>query len=107
MFLIPTNTKKSMLIFGVFTMYDLILFATGVGITILLLMIMAPSNLLMAAIDLAPGVIAAFLVMPIPNYHNTLVIIKEIYNFYTTRQKFVWKGWCVKDEFGESKQIHK
>ena len=105
--LIPTNTKKSMLIFGVFTTGDLILFGTGLGITILMLMILSPSSLLMAAIDLAPGVITGFLVLPIPNYHNTLVIIRELYTFYTTRQRFIWKGWCAKDEYDESKQIHK
>ncbi len=106
-YLIPTNTKKSMLIFGVFTLGDLILFGTGLGITILMLMILSPSSLLMAAIDLAPGVITGFLVLPIPNYHNTLVIIRELYTFYTTRQRFIWKGWCAKDEYDESKQIHK
>ncbi len=106
-YLIPTNTKKSMLIFGVFTIGDLILFGTGLGITILMLMILSPSSLLMAAIDLAPGVITGFLVLPIPNYHNTLVIIRELYTFYTTRQRFIWKGWCAKDEYDESKQIHK
>ncbi|HIQ90044.1 MAG TPA: hypothetical protein IAB27_00225 [Candidatus Coprosoma intestinipullorum] len=106
-YLIPTNTKKSMLIFGVFTPGDLILFGTGLGITILMLMILSPSSLLMAAIDLAPGVITGFLVLPIPNYHNTLVIIRELYTFYTTRQRFIWKGWCAKDEYDESKQIHK
>ena len=106
-YLIPTNTKKSMLIFGVFTTGDFILFGTGLGITILMLMILSPSSLLMAAIDLAPGVITGFLVLPIPNYHNTLVIIRELYTFYTTRQRFIWKGWCAKDEYDESKQIHK
>lgn len=106
-YLIPTNTKKSMLIFGVFTTGDLILFGTGLGITILMLMILSPSSLLMAAIDLAPGVITGFLVLPIPNYHNTLVIIRELYTFYTTRQRFIWKGWCAKDEYDESKQIYK
>ncbi len=106
-YLIPANTKKSMLIFGVFTTADLILFGVGLTITILLLMILSPSSLLMAAIDLAPGVISGFLVLPIPNYHNTLVILKELYTFYTTRQRFIWKGWCAKDEYGDTKQIHK
>lgn len=105
-FLIPANTKKSMLLFGVFTTFDLILFATGIGITILLLMIVSPSSLLTACIDLAPGVICGFLVLPVPNYHNIRVVIQEVYRFYTTRQKFIWKGWCVKDEYG-TKQIHK
>lgn len=106
-FLIPANTKKSMLIFGVFTTFDLILFGIGIGITVLLLMIVRPSSLLTACIDLAPAVICGFLVLPIPNYHNIRVVIQEVYRFYTRRQRFIWKGWCVKDEFGEQKQIYK
>ena len=106
-FLIPANTKKSMLILGVFTTFDLILFVVGIGITILLLMIVSPNSLLTACIDLAPAVICCFLVLPIPNYHNIRVVIQEVYRFYTTRQRFIWKGWCVNDEYGESKQIHK
>lgn len=106
-FLIPANTKKSMLIFGVFTTFDLILFGSGIGITILLLLIVSPNTLLTAFIDLAPALICGFLVLPIPNYHNIRVVIQELYRFYTTRQRFIWKGWCVKDEYGESKQIHK
>lgn len=105
-FLIPANTKKSMLIFGLFTTFDLILFGSGIGVTILLLMIVSPSSLLTACIDLAPAVICGFLVLPVPNYHNIRIVIQELYTFYTTRQKFIWKGWCVKDEYSESKQIH-
>ncbi len=106
-FLIPANTKKSMLIFGVFTTFDLILFGVGVGVTVLMLMIVNPSSLFMACVDLAPAVVCGFLVLPVPNYHNIRVVIQELYRFYTRRQKFIWKGWCVKDEYGESKQIHK
>lgn len=51
-FLIPANTKKSMLIFGVFTTFDLILFGIGVGISIILLMLIAPTSLLTVFIDL-------------------------------------------------------
>ena len=103
-FLIPANTKQSMLIFGVFTTFDLILFGSGLGITILLLMIISPNTLLTAVIDLAPGVITGFLVLPVPNYHNTRVIIQDIYRFYTTRQKYIWRGWCYKDGEETSKK---
>ena len=106
-YLIPANTKKSMLIFGVFTTLDLILFGVGLAITILLLMIVQPNTLLTACIDLAPAVICGFLVLPVPHYHNIRIVIQELYRFYTRRQRFIWKGWCVKDEYGESKQIHK
>ena len=106
-FLIPANSKKSMLILGVFDLFDLILFASGLGISILLLLLISPSSLWGAIIDISPGLICGFLVMPIPNYHNIRTIINDIYKFYTRRERFVWKGWCVKDEYGETKQIHK
>lgn len=106
-FLIPANTKRSMLIFGLFTTFDLILFGIGLATTILLLLIVQANTLLTAVIDLAPGVICGFLVLPVPNYHNIRTVIQELYSFYTSRQKFIWKGWCVNDEYGESKQIHK
>ena len=101
-YLIPANSKKSLQIFGVFDEFDLIMFGTGIGLTILLLLLVSPSSLLGATIDLAPAVITGFLVLPIPNYHNTRTVIKEAYLFYTRRQKFIWKGWCVKDEYSET-----
>ncbi len=102
-YLIPANSKKSLLIFSMFTWFDLILFGSGLAITILLLMILNPTSIWLAIIDLLPAVITGFLVMPIPNYHNTLTLIKDLYTFFTTRQKFIWKGWCVSDEFKEQK----
>ena len=102
-YLIPANSKKSLLIFSMFTWFDLILFGSGLAITILLLMILNPTSIWLAIIDLLPAVITSFLVMPIPNYHNTLTLIKDLYTFFTTRQKFIWKGWCVSDEFKEQK----
>jgi hypothetical protein len=96
-FLIPANSKKSLLYFGLFNKFDLILFGTGIGITLLLLVILPVDKLLWAIIALSPGVITGVLVIPIPNYHNIRTIIKLAYEFYTTRQKYVWKGWCLND----------
>ena len=106
-YLIPANSKKSMLIFGAFTTFDLILFGVGIAATLLLLLIISPNSMLSAVIDLMPAIICGFLVLPIPYYHSIRIVIQELYQFYTTRQKFVWKGWCVNDEFSESKQVHK
>ena len=94
-FLIPANSKKSMLIFGVFDIFDLILFASGIGISLILLLIISPSSLLGAIIDVTPALVCGFLVLPIPNYRNTRILIREAYRFYTRREKFIWKGWCV------------
>ena len=96
-YLIPANSKKSMMIFGMFTVADLILFAIGASISLLLLFVLPIEQLLFAVIAIAPGLICAFLVVPIPNYHNVRTIIRLAWEFYTTRQKYIWRGWCYKD----------
>lgn len=97
-FLIPANAKKSMLIFGLFTPKDLIIFGSGIGLTLILLIALPVEQLTFAIIALAPALITGFLVFPIPNYHNTLTFLIGFYTFLTTRQKFIWKGWCVSHE---------
>ena len=104
MFLIPANAKKSMLIFGLFNTVDLIVFGSGVLVTLLLLIILPIEQLLYATIALAPAVITAFLVFPIPNYHNSLRFLISLYTFFTTRQRFIWKGWCCRDGEEEFKK---
>ena len=101
-YLIPANSKKSLLLFGLFTKFDLIMFSIGIVSTLLLLFILPVDKLLYAIIALAPGLITGFLVLPIPNYHNMLTIIKEAFNFFTQRRNFIWKGWCF--NHGEDKE---
>ncbi len=96
-YLIPANTKKGQLILGIFRPMDLILFGTGVLITLILLLIVPLQSTLLAVLVLSPALITGFLVLPVPNYHNMLTIIVEAWNFLSNRQKYVWKGWCVKD----------
>lgn len=98
-YLIPANSKKSMLIFGLFTRFDLILVSTSVIITVILLFSISPSGLGSAIICLLPLMIGAFLVVPVPNYHNVLTLIREIIFFFYERRNYKWKGWCYKDEF--------
>lgn len=98
-YLIPANSKKSMLIFGLFNKFDLILFGSGVITTLLLLLIISPETLTTAIICLTPLFVCAFLVIPIPNYHNVLTVIKEMIGFFYGRRNYKWKGWCYKDEF--------
>ena len=98
MYLIPANSKKSMLLFGLFNKFDLILFLLGVGTSLLLLLVLPIESLLFAIIALTPGLVCAFLVFPVPNYHNIRTVIKLAWEFYTTRQKYIWRGWCYKDE---------
>lgn len=98
-YLIPANTKKGELIFGLFRPFDLILLGTGIGISLILLMVTQLSSTSSVIFVLAPGIICGFLVMPVPHYHNMLIVITEAIFFFTHRQKYVWKGWCaISDE---------
>lgn len=99
-YLIPANSKKSLMIFGLFYPFDLMLFGTGLGITLLLLMVLPLESLTMSIIAIAPGLVTGLLVFPVPNYHNLLTVLMEVWIFFTTRQRYVWKGWCVNN--GES-----
>lgn len=94
-YLIPANTKNSLLIFNVFRMFDIILFGTGSAITMILLFALSGDSIAALLIKLAPVGITGLLVMPIPYYHNVLVFFTELFNFYMNRRVYLWKGWCV------------
>ena len=96
-FLIPANTKRGQLILSIFRPIDLGIFLTGVIITFLALYILSANHVsgwwnILAAF---PGLIATGLVVPIPNYHNVMVCIGEIINFYTNNRNYKWRGWCA------------
>ena len=93
-YLIPANSKKSMLKFGMFNTVDLIILCCGIGISFLLMMFMPVNEFWIAILVVTPGLICGFLVLPVPNYHNVRTVIKNAWNFYTTRQRYIWKGWC-------------
>lgn len=100
-YLIPANSKKSQLILGFFTPVDLILFGSGVGVTLILLLAIQSANIGIMLLILAPALITGFLVMPVPNYHNVLQFIINIYTYFSDRRRYYWKGWCYQD--GEDK----
>lgn len=102
-YLIPANSKKSLLIFGLFNGVDLAIFLTGIGISFLLMMSLPVSVFWVAIVAVTPGLICSFLILPIPNYHNVRTVIKNAWIFYTTRQKYVWKGWCFEHEKTDKK----
>lgn len=94
-YLIPSNAKKSLMIFGLFYPIDLIIFLTGVGISLILMMLLPIADTKIAVISILPGCVTGLLVFPVPNYHNVMTVIHSAWLFITTRQKFIWKGWCV------------
>ena len=92
-----------MLKFGVFNTFDLILFGSGIAVSLILLLLLPVEQLKFAIIAILPGLVTGFLVFPIPYYHNVLTVIINFFTFYTTRQQFVWKGWCVTNGEEDSK----
>ena len=98
-YLIPANAKSGKLIFNIFRPFDLILAASGVTVSILALIIVSPSEIFGAIMCLLPALICAFLVIPVPNYHNILVVITDLILFFYNRRNYKWKGWCYKDEY--------
>ena len=106
-YLIPANANRGKLIFGFFRKIDLAVFGTGVGISLILLLIFnnSLSEGKVAFAVLAPALFTGFLVLPIPNQHNVMVVIGTIYKFYfVDRTRYVWKGWCRLDGEQENKQ---
>ena len=98
-YLIPANTKKGQLILSIFRKQDLYIFVTGITLSFLLLLIFqgALNNTVIAVLCVLPGLLGSFLCIPIPNYHNVLRLIIEIYDYFTTENKLKWRGWCFLD----------
>lgn len=99
MYIIPANVNNGKLIFNIFLPIDLIIAASGVITTLLALLIFQPHSLIGAIICLLPGLVCAGLVIPVPNYHNIRVVIKEAFDFLYHRRNYKWEGWCYLDEY--------
>lgn len=100
-YLIPANSKKSMLILGFFNPTDLIIFGTGLAITFILLFLIKANSVKQALTIIGPAVFSAFLVLPVPNHHNIRTFIGNVYQYFTNRRTFYWRGWCMR--YGEKK----
>ena len=90
------------MIFNIFQPIDLWIAVIGIGLTLLILIIMSlfgSFDTTTSILALVPGLVAALLVFPFPNYHNIRTAIGDVIAFYTNRQKYVWRGWCSSYEF--------
>lgn len=96
-YLIPANSKKSLQIFGLFNVFDLILLGSGAILTFILIVAGDISSWAWAVISIMPVSICGFLVFPIPNYHNVLTFLISLWEYIKNRRTFIWKGWCVID----------
>ena len=104
-YLIPANTKKGKLILGLFRPIDLILFSTGILITLIFLLAIPLTSTLVTILILLPALITGFLVVPVPYYHNMLIVISELLEFFKNQRRYEWKGWCI--GLGIKKQKYK
>ena len=98
-YIIPANAKRSQLIFGYFRPLDLGIFLTGVFLSLIFLVAIGNNGLSGVIIKLLPGCVATFLVLPLPNYHNVRVFIRELYEYLVNRKIYIWKGWCFTSDF--------
>ena len=101
--LVPANTKKSMLIFSMLRPIDAMILGVGISVSVILLILFSNGGTVITIVSCIPMAVSLILVMPIPNYHNTLVAIQSILRFYNERRNYIWRGWCIYDEFKDGK----
>lgn len=97
-YLIPANSKKSMLILGYFTPVDLVVFLMGITFSLILLFMVKTSSIGILLLVILPGLISAFMVLPVPHYHNIMQLITNFYDYFTKNNRYYWKGWCATSE---------
>lgn len=96
-FLIPANSKKSMLIFSIFNLTDLIIFGSGCLLTFIFLLTINNNTLERSVIILLPAIITGILVLPVPYQHNIRTFIINIYQYFSNRRTYFWRGWCIRN----------
>ena len=104
-YLVPTNTKRATQILGILRPTpDAVIAGVGTVVSIIALMATSTVGLWATILSLLPMLVCVFLVLPIPNYHNILCVIQSVLDFYQRRKKYIWRGWCMRYEFQETKK---
>ena len=102
--MVPANAKKGLLIAGFLRpMPDALILGVGIGASVFMFALSASAPTWVLILECIPMLVSAILVAPIPNYHNTLCTIQSILRFYNERRKYIWRGWCIYDEFKDDK----
>ena len=94
-YLIPANSKRSMLILSLFTPVDLIIVGVGGFITTILLFLIHVETTTDIMIVLTPLLISAAMVVPVPNHRNVWQLTANILGYFTNQRKYRWRGWCM------------
>lgn len=98
-YLIPANSKRSMLIFSLFTKTDLVIVAVGGALSGLVALFVTAEDLKDIFTILSPLLITVFMVLPVPNHRNVWNLTANIYEFLSKRRTYYWKGWGM--NYGE------
>ena len=98
-YLIPANSKKGQLMFGVFRPIDLAVVIGGAFVTLLMMFVIPGEGFMTLVLKLLPLTLCVLLVMPIPYYHNVLVFIEEAIIFLLEPKQYSWRGWCARYEY--------
>ena len=102
MYLIPANSKSGQLIFNFMRPVDLLVFLVGLSLTIILFLVIGNSDLWATVLKLIPICLGGLLVVPVAYYHNVMEFTKDMLKFlFVNRRIYYWKGWCVRNEYGE------
>ena len=99
-YLIPANSKKGQLMFGVFRPIDLAVVIGGAFVTLLMMFVVPGQGFMTLVLKLLPLTLCVLLVVPIPYYHNVLVFIEEAIIFLLEPKQYSWRGWCARIEYG-------
>jgi hypothetical protein len=102
-YLIPANSKKSLLIMGMFKGSDLWILGIGISISLILMFAISGDEVGIIVIKLLPLAISVLLVLPIPFYHNVITYIIEFITYVQSQKEYKWRGWCAYREFGDRK----
>ena len=94
-YLIPANSKRSMLILGLFTVVDLIIFGVGATITAALMMFVHAETMSDVLVIVTPLIITSAMVVPVPNHRNVSQLTANVYHYFANRRTYYWKGWCM------------
>ena len=93
-YLIPANSKRSMLILGLFKTIDLVIFGVGIALTGILIILIEEETMTDLAVILSPLLVSVVMIMPIPNHRNVWQLTVNVWHYFTNQRKYRWKGWC-------------
>ena len=102
-YLIPANSKKSLLIMGMFKSSDLWILGIGICVSLVLMFGIEGDSIPILVIKLLPIALSVILVLPIPYYHNVITYIIEFITYVQSQKEYKWRGWCAYREFGDRK----